>query len=95
MKRILILLHERFKHQRYLIYRLREAWQKQGLQVSCVYGVKERPEADLLIPHIDLTRTSPEYDRYIRSFPNAVNRDVWIMARLTIRFMPARSSFWT
>ncbi len=76
MKRILILLHERFKHQRYLIYRLREVWQKQGLEVSCVYGVKDRPEADLLIPHIDLTHTPPEYVEYIRSYPNAVNRDV-------------------
>jgi hypothetical protein len=76
MKRILILLHERVTRQRYLIYRLSEEWQKQGLDVSCVCGVKDRPEADLLIPHIDLTRTPPEYVEYIRSYPNAVNRDV-------------------
>ncbi|MGD1000527.1 MAG: hypothetical protein ABSA67_07490 [Candidatus Brocadiia bacterium] len=76
MKRILILLHEHFKHEQYLIYRLREAWQKQGLHVSCVYGIRDRPEADLLIPHVDLTRTPPEYIEYIRSYPNAVNRNV-------------------
>ena len=76
MKRILILLHEHFKHQRYLIYHLSEVWRKQGLEVSCVYGVRERPEADLLIPHVDLTHTPPEYVEFIRSYPNAVNRDV-------------------
>ena len=76
MKRILILLYERVPHQHYLIDHLREVWQKQGLQVSYLYGVRDRPEADLLIPHIDLTRTPPEYAEYIRSFPAAVNRDV-------------------
>jgi hypothetical protein len=78
LKRILILLHEseRFEHPHYLIDDLRDAWQKRGLHVSYAYGVRERHEADLLIPHIDLTHTPPEYAEYIRSFPAAVNRDV-------------------
>lgn len=78
MKRILILMNEcgRFERYHYLIDDLSEAWQNRGLQVSYVYGVRERPEADLLIAHVDLTRTPPEYVEYIRSFPYAVNRDV-------------------
>ena len=84
MKRILILLHEHTTRQRYLIFHLGEEWRKQGLEVSCVYGVKERPEADLLIPHVDLTRTPPEYLEFIRSYPNAVNRDVTDLSKRRI-----------
>ena len=78
MKRILILMHETEWPTRahYLIDDLRDVWQNRGLQVSYVYGVRDRPEADLLIAHVDLTRTPPEYVEYIRSFPAAVNRDV-------------------
>ena len=78
MKRILILLHEALQPRRphYLIDALAARWREQGLLVSFVYGIRERPEADLLIPHVDLTRTPPEYVAYIRSFPVAVNRDV-------------------
>lgn len=59
-----------------LIHALREVWQKQGLQISYIYGTKEHPEADLLIPHINLTHTPPEYIEHIRSYPNVVNRNV-------------------
>jgi hypothetical protein len=78
LKRILILLHEyqRRRRKQYLIDALSDVWRKWGLQVSRVYGIGGRPEADLLIPHIDLTRTPPEYVEYIRSFPAAVNGDV-------------------
>ena len=78
MKRIVILLHEHQPPGRpsYLVYALAEAWQKQGLEVSRVHGIRERVEADLLIPQIDLTRTPPDYVEFIRSFPHVVNRDV-------------------
>ena len=78
MKRILVLMHECRQPgpSHYLIDALREVWQSWGLQVSYVYGARDRPDADLLIPHIDLTHTPPEYVEYIRSFPNAANRDV-------------------
>jgi hypothetical protein len=60
----------------FLIHALREVWQNQGLQISYLYGTKEHSEADLLIPHINLTRTPPEYIEYIRSYPKVVNRDI-------------------
>jgi len=71
LKRILVLRHEFEppRRGRYLINTLCEAWQIMGLNVSCVYGVRDRPEADLLIPHVDLTCTPPEYIEYMRSFP--------------------------
>jgi len=78
LKRILILSHEDQPPIRryYLIYALREVWRKWGLQVSCLHGIGDLPEADLLIPHIDLTHTPPEYVECIRSFPCVVNRSV-------------------
>ncbi len=86
MKRILILLqeYERAKRHRYLIDALAEVWRSQGLHVAFTYGVRERPEADLLIPHIDLTRTPPEYAEYIRSFPAALNRNVTDLSKRRI-----------
>ena len=86
MKRILILLHEceRFRDRHYLIDDLREAWQNWGLQVSYVYGVRDRPEADLLIPHVDLTHTPPEYIEYIRSYPATVNRGLFDISKRRI-----------
>ncbi len=78
MQRIVILMHEDQSRESglSLIHALREVWQKQELQISYLYGTKEHPEADLLIPHINLTRTPPEYVEHIRSYPHVVNRNV-------------------
>jgi hypothetical protein len=59
-------------------------WQKQGLHISYTYGIRNRSEADLLIPHIDLTRTPPQYIEYIQSFPAAVNREVFDISKRRI-----------
>ena len=59
-----------------LIDALSKAWQDRGLQVLCQYGIEQRPDADLLIPQIDLTHTPPEYFEYICSYSNVVNRNV-------------------
>ena len=86
MKRILVLMHECRQPgpSHYLIDALREVWQSWGLQVSYVYGTGNRPDADLLIPHLDLTHTPPSYVEYIRSFPAAVNQDVVDISKRSI-----------
>ena len=78
MRRIVILMHECQQPGRhhYLVDALGEVWQRRGLQVSYVYGIKDRREADLLIPHVDLTHTPPQYLEYLQSFPAVVNREV-------------------
>jgi len=78
VKRILVLLHEyeRPGKGRNLVDALAEAWRGQGVEVSFVSGIRTRPEADLLIPHVNLTRTPPEYVEYIESFAQVVNRGV-------------------
>lgn len=71
-------MHEcyRARSHTYLIDALAEAWARQGLSTSCVYGLRERSAADLLFAHIDLTCMPRKYAKYIRAFPNAANR--WI-----------------
>lgn len=77
VKKIVILMHENQQRKsRPLIHFLGDVWKNRGLQVSYIYGINEKPEADLLIPHINLTRTPPEYSEHIRSYPKVVNRDV-------------------
>jgi hypothetical protein len=77
MKRILILLHEYQRRDRqHLIYALLDAWRERGLEVLLVYGIRDRPNADLLVPQVDLTRTPSEYVEYMRSYLSVVNRDV-------------------
>jgi hypothetical protein len=79
LKRVVILLHDyqrRGRAHEYLIYALAEVWRKSGLEVSWAHGIGDRPEADVLIPQVDLTRLPDDYIAYIRSYPNLVNRNV-------------------
>jgi hypothetical protein len=64
------------RHAGLLIDALSKAWQDRGLQVLCQYGIKQHPNADLLIPQIDLTHTPPEYFEYICSYSNVANRNI-------------------
>ena len=84
--RILVLMHEyqRSKRGEYVIDALREEWEKKGIQMTYVFGTKERPEADLLIPHIDLTYRPPEYEDFIKSYPNVINRNVLDLSKRRI-----------
>jgi hypothetical protein len=79
VKRVVVLLHERESRRRlkhYLIHALGREWQRRGLDVVYQYGLGARPEADLLFPHIDLTRIPADYASFINSYPRAVNRGV-------------------
>jgi len=77
LKKILILMHANQRRGRgLLIHALGKEWQDRGLQVLCQYGIERHPDADLLIPQIDLTRTPPEYGEYICSYSNVANRNV-------------------
>jgi hypothetical protein len=78
MSRVLILMHEHLRPKRphYLVDALAGAWRADGIDVAYAYGPRGRPPADLLLPHVDLTRTPADYVECIRSYPAAVNRDV-------------------
>ena len=58
-----------------LLAYLCDAWVKAGHQIELMRGIpRAKVEVDVLIPHIDLTVTPPEYLEFMASFPMVVNR---------------------
>jgi hypothetical protein len=77
--RVAILLHERQRgivRRGYRIWALARALEQRGIRVDLAWGPRARIEADLLIPHIDLTVMPPEYARVLDEHPRVVNRRV-------------------
>ena len=86
MKHIAILLHADagIPLRNYMIEPLIMIWRSMGIRVSVIAGVQERPEADLLFPHIDLTCTPPEYIAFMQNYPCVVNRGVTDISKRNI-----------
>ena len=77
--RVAILLHERQRRivrQGYRIWALQKVWESQGIRVDHAWGPRARVDADVLIPHVDLTVMPPEYGALLDSHPRVVNRAV-------------------
>jgi hypothetical protein len=78
-KRIAILLSEDDRYPRrqgYFIWAMCRIWEQDGMEIKVLKGIKEMVEADLLIPHIDLTTISPDYTTFFDRFPRVVNRQL-------------------
>ncbi len=76
MASLVVLEHEcqRGRRQRnYIVDALAADWARRGVEVEFIYGLDRRPPADLLLQHVDLTRTPAEYVALIRSYPHVVN----------------------
>jgi len=73
---VAILLHPRQRRtlRRYRIWALQQEWEAQGIGVEHVWGPRPRIEADLLIPHVDLTVLPDEFRGVLDSHPRVVNR---------------------
>jgi hypothetical protein len=77
--RVAILLHERQRwivRRGYRIWALQRVWESQGIRVERVFGPRTRIDADLLIPHIDLTVMPEAYRAVLDAHPRVVNRRV-------------------
>jgi len=82
--RILILLHETDPYPdgpSYFAWGLRDAWREMGIEVRIARGLKELEPADLVLPHVDLTVTPPEYREALDAVPNAVNAGVYDISK--------------
>jgi hypothetical protein len=76
---ILILLHQReenFDSGRYLIKFLMREWKEMGCTIRVMHGIKQQVQADLVIPHVNLTITPQEYRDFLLTYPNVINRRV-------------------
>ncbi|HEU5125843.1 MAG TPA: hypothetical protein VFW05_17460 [Verrucomicrobiae bacterium] len=76
---IAILLSEDDRYPRrqgYFIWAMARIWEQEGLEIKVLKGIEKAVEADLLIPHIDLTTIPPDYAAFFDRFPRVVNRGV-------------------
>lgn len=60
----------------YRLWALVANWKARGLRVDLLYGVGRPCEAELLVPHVDLSYLPHDYWAFIQSHPRVVNRRV-------------------
>jgi hypothetical protein len=85
--KVLVLYHEAQRgrpHPAYILDACAAVWRERGHEVSLAYGIGERPAADLVVPHVDLTRTPPEYVAWLESYPRVLNRGCYDVAKRRI-----------
>jgi hypothetical protein len=77
IRSIAILFHERALHAaecHYRIWAIAETWKARGIRVEPIWGIARETDADLLIPHLDLSYIPDDYWAFIQRHPNVVNR---------------------
>jgi hypothetical protein len=75
-RRIVIVTHARdtrATRRPFMIWGLKEAWERAGIEVVVVRGVDRAVDADVAISHVSLTVTPPEYRQYFARYPVVVN----------------------
>lgn len=79
IRKIAILIHENERaglKQEFIAAALAEQWQAMGIEVGVVRGIDRAVEADLWLPHVDLTVLPPDYQRFLAERPRVVNREL-------------------
>jgi hypothetical protein len=77
--RILVLRHpdDLFDRTSYVIRALIEEWRRRGMTVDVSDNTNQTiDDGTIVIPHLDLTRTPPAYERFLARCPHVVNRAV-------------------
>lgn len=70
-----------------MIWEMVETWRTMGLDVRVAHGPTDpvaAEGADLVVPHVNLTMTPPEYRDYLDRQPNVVNRGVYDVSKRAI-----------
>lgn len=78
-KKIAILFHELDPlagSPIYLITSLAKIWADRGIDIEILKGVPDRTDADLIIPHIDLTEYPPAYKLFFKQHANVLNKNI-------------------
>ena len=84
MKTILILTSDDKNQSIYLIYAIAERWKNSGHKVILHRGVKNIPDADIVILHVDQTFIKDNYLRFLSRFPIVLNRNVTDISKVII-----------
>lgn len=75
--KIVVLLHETdelFGSLHYFIKLLMKEWALMGFAVEVIRGIERVVNADILVPHVDLTVIPDDYLAYYRHYPIVLNR---------------------
>ena len=74
------MLHHRNRYAKlesYLIWYIAQEWNKMGFETEFISGIPPKNhEIDILVPHIDATRTPPKYIRFIDRHAEVFNRKI-------------------
>ncbi len=76
IRSVAILLHEHDVHAErtnYRVWALAANWRQQGIRVDVLRGVARETDADVLLPHLDLSYVPNAYWAFMRRHPNVVN----------------------
>lgn len=79
IRKIAILVHENERaglKREFIAAALLEEWQAMGIEVEVVRGIDRPVEADLWLPHVDLTVMPADYLRFLADHARVVNRGV-------------------
>lgn len=79
IRSIAVLFHERDRHALtawYRVWAMAPHWRERGIKVEPLWGIGRTIEADLLIPHVDLSYIPDAYWETIQSHPRVANRAV-------------------
>jgi hypothetical protein len=77
IRSIAILVHHRQRDPlaaRARVWMLAAAWRARGIRVDVLHGIDRRTDADLLIPHLDVSYIDDDYWEFIQSHPRVLNR---------------------
>jgi hypothetical protein len=92
-RKIAILLHGKDRprpHPSYLAVALSEQWREMGIEVEFARGVRRPLDADLVLPHVDLTVLPRPYVRFLERHPRVVNRFVTDISKRYISSLRVR-----
>ena len=99
IRSIAVLFHERDRHALtawYRVWAMAPHWRERGITVEPVWGIGRSIEADLLIPHVDLSYIPDDYWAVIQKHPNVVNRHVRDIRKTVIsENLVRRGDAWT
>lgn len=85
-KRILVLLHENERTQKFkkmMIAQMFPHWRRQGYKVIVQKGTQRITPADLLVAHVDLSVIPESYRRFFQHYPCVVNGRVTDIRKAT------------
>lgn len=79
LRKVAVVVHRndaKFATARSLLKLLMACWQERGVTIEVVRDVDRPIDADLVIPHINLTIVPPDYVEFMSGHPRVVNRDL-------------------